>query len=55
MIRVMKNQERKHWIACLNRAAQMTVRDLYEYSTLDPLGSSGDTRVCIGACVETTT
>jgi len=38
MIRVMQQADRGHWVTCLNRAAALTVEDMYSYDPESTLG-----------------
>jgi serine/threonine protein kinase len=39
MIRVQNRYERDHWIACLNQAAKLQIKDIWEFDTDKPIGT----------------
>mmetsp|Transcript_9902 Transcript_9902/g.11288 ORF Transcript_9902/g.11288 Transcript_9902/m.11288 type:complete len:878 (-) Transcript_9902:60-2693(-) len=39
MIRVKKSDERDHWITCLNNAAKLHIKDIWEFDEDRPIGS----------------
>ena len=39
LIRVKNKEDRDHWITCLNKAARLTISDIWEYKENSPLGT----------------
>ena len=39
MIRVQNRYERDHWITCLNHAAKLQIKDIWEFDTDKPIGT----------------
>lgn len=50
MIRLTNREDRDRWIMCLNDAANLTIRDLYEYDEQGPVFGRGRYAVVYPAC-----